>query len=160
MDPCGRAAHCYKHPSYSSVGQRDASCLIWSFKIQTVPSFLFFWLFLKFSKVQSEQKSELPGYVRVSVASLLVRVATCHTVSLRPARSCGELRLARPAVLVAAGARGVERCWQRGQSPWSSGPNVVLSRGAHGARGEFPPGCRAGVLQLESPPPGTGRACC
>lgn len=24
--------------SYSSVGRRDASCLIWIFKIQTVPS--------------------------------------------------------------------------------------------------------------------------
>lgn len=44
--------------------QHGASCLIWSFKIQTSPSFLFFWLFLKFNKAQSKGKPELTGYAR------------------------------------------------------------------------------------------------
>lgn len=53
---------------------------VWSFKIQTVPSFLFVWLFLKFNKVQNEQKSELTGCARVGV--LVVMNATVSCVQL------------------------------------------------------------------------------
>lgn len=52
---------------------------VWIFRIQTIPSFLLFWLFLKFNEVQSEQKSELTGYVRVWMLVLLNAVC-CQCV--------------------------------------------------------------------------------
>lgn len=93
---------------------------VWIFKIQTIPSFLFFWLFLKSNKVQSEQKSELTGYVRVWMSMLVSAI-----VSLRPAWDCGgsvsPAQLCRPL----SEWEGTASSW-RGCSP--RGQNVVLCR--------------------------------
>lgn len=73
------------------------------FKIQTSPSFLFVWLFLKFNKVQSKQKSELTGYVR---AWLFVVINASVTAS---SSECGDPSLASPAVLAVVGAERSEQ---------------------------------------------------
>lgn len=78
-------------------------------------------------------------------------------MSLRPARGRGE-----PGCETSRAGGG--RSEARGAVPavraaaWSSGPNVVLSRGARGARGECPPGRWAAGAAAGVPSPGDARS--
>lgn len=85
---------------------------VWAFRIQTVPSLLLFWLFLKFNEVRSEQKSEPTGYVRVWMLVLLNAVC-CHCVQR------GAVVTQSPPPLWAGGPggcaeRAVVSSWRRG----------------------------------------------
>lgn len=131
--------------SYSSVGQHDAdaSCLIWIFKIQTIP--FHFYNPLKFNKGQREWKSEWLGCIRIWVLHwfqlMLINAIQCHSIQLRVVAVRSQK------------ASCVGCCWNWEVDNWSPAQdccprdkNVVLCCWKNGISGEFLQGVVLNVL--------------